>query len=180
MLTGRRPFDRNTPVATALAQVNDPPPPLPDHVTGTLRSLVEQCLDKRPESRPASARELGERLGLPDAELGDAGRVAVEVVGTAARAETRRGRAGGPDPDARGAGGARAPAASAPPHASPPVPGRRACTGPGSRHRRIAAAALVALALGRCPASTARPPPARPARGPGRREHHGSAPPLSG
>ncbi|HMM96556.1 serine/threonine-protein kinase [Phycicoccus sp.] len=88
MLTGRRPFDRNTPVATALAQVNDPPPPLPDHVTGTLRTLVEQCLEKRPEARPVSARELGERLGLPESELGEAGRVAAEVVGTAARAES--------------------------------------------------------------------------------------------
>ncbi|QKE85849.1 serine/threonine protein kinase [Arthrobacter sp. NEB 688] len=68
MLTGRRPFDRNTPVATALAQVHDPPPPLPEHVTGALRTLVEQCLAKRPEERPASARELGERLGDVDAE----------------------------------------------------------------------------------------------------------------
>ena len=31
LLTGRRPFDRGTPVATALAQVHDPPPPLPPH-----------------------------------------------------------------------------------------------------------------------------------------------------
>ncbi|WP_030528458.1 serine/threonine-protein kinase, partial [Phycicoccus jejuensis] len=62
MLTGRRPFDRNTPVATALAQVNDPPPPLPEHVTGDLRALVEQCLAKRADERPASARELGEQL----------------------------------------------------------------------------------------------------------------------
>lgn len=62
MLTGRRPFDRNTPVATALAQVNDPPPPLPEHVTGDLRALVERCLAKRADERPASARELGEQL----------------------------------------------------------------------------------------------------------------------
>ncbi|MBM6402307.1 serine/threonine protein kinase [Phycicoccus sp. MQZ13P-5] len=87
MLTGRRPFDRNTPVATALAQVNDPPPALPPHVGGSLRALVEQCLEKRPDARPASARELGERLGLPESDLGEAGRVAVEVVGSAARVE---------------------------------------------------------------------------------------------
>jgi eukaryotic-like serine/threonine-protein kinase len=54
MLTGRRPFDRNTPVATALAQVNDPPPPLPTHVPTELRVLVEQCLSKRPR-RPTRA-----------------------------------------------------------------------------------------------------------------------------
>ncbi|WP_229661873.1 serine/threonine-protein kinase [Phycicoccus endophyticus] len=82
MLTGRRPFEKNTPVATALAQVNDPPPPLPGHVPPGLRALVEQCLSKRPEDRPASARELGERLGLPESELvGDD--PAAEVVGAA-------------------------------------------------------------------------------------------------
>ncbi|NHA66617.1 serine/threonine protein kinase [Phycicoccus sp. CMS6Z-2] len=63
MLTGHRPFDKNTPVATALAQVNDPPPPLPDDVPSELRALVEQCLAKSPAARPHSARELGERLG---------------------------------------------------------------------------------------------------------------------
>ena len=46
MLTGRRPFDKGTPVATALAQVNDRPPPLPPHVPPGLRSLIEQCLEK--------------------------------------------------------------------------------------------------------------------------------------
>ncbi len=88
MLTGRRPFDKNTPVATALAQVNDPPPPLPPHVPDELRALVEQCLAKRPEDRPASARELGERLGLPGGELPDAVPVAAaEVVGAAEAAD---------------------------------------------------------------------------------------------
>lgn len=72
MLTGRRPFDKGTPVATALAQVNEPPPPLPPHVPPGLRSLIEQCLAKKPEDRPASARELGERLGLPEADLPEA------------------------------------------------------------------------------------------------------------
>jgi serine/threonine protein kinase len=84
MLTGRRPFDKNTPVATALAQVNDPPPPLPPHVPEELRALIEQCLSKKPEDRPGSARELGERLGLPEAQ-DDTGPVvpAAEVLGTA-------------------------------------------------------------------------------------------------
>ena len=86
MLTGRRPFEKNTPVATALSQVNDPPPPLPDHVPSELRALVEQCLAKAPEARPASARELGERLELPEAEaLED--QAAVDVLGSAAELE---------------------------------------------------------------------------------------------
>ena len=84
MLTGRRPFDKNTPVATALAQVNDPPPPLPPHVPAGLKALVEQCLAKRPEDRPQNARELGERLGLPESEIGEPTDVAAaDLVGAA-------------------------------------------------------------------------------------------------
>ena len=87
LLTGRRPFDRGTPVATALAQVHDPPPPLPATVPGGLRRLIEQCLQKRPADRPSSARELGERLGMPDDELPESSEDAVEVVGEAVRSE---------------------------------------------------------------------------------------------
>ena len=88
MLTGRRPFDKNTPVATALAQVHDPPPPLPPHVPRELRTIIEQCLAKKPADRPTSARELGERLGLLEADLGEPGETAAsEVVGTAEATE---------------------------------------------------------------------------------------------
>ena len=87
MLTGRRPFDRGTPVATALAQVHDTPPPLPPHVPNGLRALITQCLAKRPEDRPASARELGERLGVPEEDLPDSTEDAVQVVGAAAEEE---------------------------------------------------------------------------------------------
>jgi eukaryotic-like serine/threonine-protein kinase len=87
MLTGRRPFDKGTPVATALAQVNERPPPLPPHVPRRLRSLIEQCLEKDPANRPSSARELGERLGMPEDELPEASEDAADVVGTAAAAE---------------------------------------------------------------------------------------------
>ena len=58
MLTGRRPFDKGTPVATALAQVHEPPPPLPPHVPRGCASLIERCLEKTPDRR--SARETGE------------------------------------------------------------------------------------------------------------------------
>ncbi|WP_377645130.1 serine/threonine-protein kinase [Oryzobacter terrae] len=94
MLTGRRPFDKGTPVATALAQVNEPPPPLPPHVPAGLRALIDQCLAKKPEERPASARELGERLGLPEEDLPAAGPSASTVMGSAeldeAHADERR------------------------------------------------------------------------------------------
>src|SRR6476646_963947 len=88
LLTGRRPFEKLTPVATALAQVNDPPPPLPSHVPPALGALVEQCLAKAPGARPASARELGERLGAIDAASMDSVTTpALQVVGAAAEAE---------------------------------------------------------------------------------------------
>ena len=87
MLTGRRPFDKGTPVATALAQVHEPPPPLPPHVPQGLRSLIERCLEKRPGDRPDSARELGELLGLPEGDLPEPSGSAESVLGTAAEAE---------------------------------------------------------------------------------------------
>ncbi len=87
LLTGRRPFDKGTPVATALAQVNDPPPPLPPHVPPGLRSLIEQCLAKKAVDRPASARELGERLGVPESDLPLPSGDAADVLGTAAASE---------------------------------------------------------------------------------------------
>ena len=87
MLTGRRPFDKGTPVATALAQVNEPPPPLPPHVPFGLRVLIEQCLEKKPGARPGSARELGERLGLPEEDLPEPSGEAVDVLGAAAESE---------------------------------------------------------------------------------------------
>jgi serine/threonine-protein kinase len=65
MLTGRKPFDMGTPVATALAQVNDPPPPLPDSVPRDLRDIVVACLAKRPEDRPGSAGEVAAAVGVP-------------------------------------------------------------------------------------------------------------------
>jgi serine/threonine-protein kinase len=67
--------------------VHDTPPPLPPHVPNGLRALITQCLAKRPEDRPASARELGERLGVPEEDLPDSTEDAVQVVGAAAEAE---------------------------------------------------------------------------------------------
>ena len=63
MLTGRNPFDRGTPVATAFAQVNDDPPPLPAPVPADLRAVVDSCLAKDPMGRPADARAVAEAIG---------------------------------------------------------------------------------------------------------------------
>ena len=64
MLTGTRPFDAGSPVATALQQVNDEPPPLPESVPADLRAIVASCLAKRPEDRPVSCAALAAELGM--------------------------------------------------------------------------------------------------------------------
>jgi serine/threonine-protein kinase len=65
MLTGSKPFDAGTPVATAVAQVSEEPPPLPPTVPDDLRSVVEACLSKAPDERPADARALADALLEP-------------------------------------------------------------------------------------------------------------------
>lgn len=65
MLSGAKPFDMGTPVATALAHVNDEPPPLPETVPADLRAVVAACLAKNPADRPGSALEVAHRLGMP-------------------------------------------------------------------------------------------------------------------
>lgn len=71
MLTGTKPFDGGSAVATALSQVNDPPPPLPPSVPADLRRLVMSCLDKDPARRPESAAALAAALGMPVSGLAD-------------------------------------------------------------------------------------------------------------
>ena len=46
MLTGARPFDRGTPIATALSHVNEPPPALPDDVPAPLRDVISALLER--------------------------------------------------------------------------------------------------------------------------------------
>jgi serine/threonine-protein kinase len=58
-LTGRRPFDGDTPVSVALAQVSQEPPALPAELPVAVRELVMQMLAKSPADRPASAGDLG-------------------------------------------------------------------------------------------------------------------------
>jgi serine/threonine-protein kinase len=69
LLTGRRPFDGGTPIATALLHVNEPMPPLPDSVPETLAMVVADLLAKNPADRPPNARAVAIRLGLADHEI---------------------------------------------------------------------------------------------------------------
>lgn len=62
LLSGSAPFTKNTPVATAIAHLQDPPPPLPNDVPPELAALVEQCLAKIADQRPASALVVAQRL----------------------------------------------------------------------------------------------------------------------
>ncbi|MDR3068937.1 MAG: protein kinase, partial [Cellulomonas sp.] len=57
-LVGHRPFTGASPVDIAIAQVNDPVPPLPSSVEPRLASLVLRLLDKNPAGRPQSGDEL--------------------------------------------------------------------------------------------------------------------------
>ena len=55
LFAGHPPFERDTPLALALAHVNDPPPPLPEAVPAGVADLIIAALEKEPSRRPASA-----------------------------------------------------------------------------------------------------------------------------
>ena len=57
-LVGRRPFTGESQIAIALAQVNDPPPPLPESIPAAARALIMCLLAKDPAQRPKDATAL--------------------------------------------------------------------------------------------------------------------------
>jgi serine/threonine-protein kinase len=57
-LTGRRPFDRGSPAATAMARLNDPPPTLAAGVPPEVCAVLERALAREPAHRWPSAAEL--------------------------------------------------------------------------------------------------------------------------
>jgi len=61
-LAGRRPFAGDSPVATALAHMRDPVPPLSDEVPAHLRAVTDKALAKNPADRFASAAEMAMAL----------------------------------------------------------------------------------------------------------------------
>jgi serine/threonine protein kinase len=82
-LAGRRPFDAESPIATALAHLREPPPPLPSDVPSWLREATTVALAKDPAQRFASMRDFATALRggpvRPAATSGDAG--ATRVLG---------------------------------------------------------------------------------------------------
>ncbi len=69
MLTGERPFDSGTAVATALAHVNQPPPLLPVTIPIGVRDVINAALAKDPADRPESAAAVAQALGMPGVAL---------------------------------------------------------------------------------------------------------------
>jgi len=62
MLAGRTAFERDTPVETGYAILNDAPPELPAHAPAELERIVRRCLEKKPQDRFQSAHELALKL----------------------------------------------------------------------------------------------------------------------
>ena len=69
MLTGRRPFNGESMVTTALAHISQPAPQLSDEVGEPLRTTVMAALAKDPSQRPSSAGAFAEALRLPAGEV---------------------------------------------------------------------------------------------------------------
>jgi len=61
-LAGRRPFDAESPIATALAHLREPPPPLPSDVPSWLREASTVALAKDPAQRFGSMRDFATAL----------------------------------------------------------------------------------------------------------------------
>jgi serine/threonine-protein kinase len=60
-LSGKRPFRRESQVATALAHLHDDLPPLPDDVPSAVAALVLEMAARDPAARPPSAGEVSAR-----------------------------------------------------------------------------------------------------------------------
>ncbi|GAA1512884.1 serine/threonine-protein kinase [Nocardioides humi] len=65
-LAGRRPFEAETPVATALAHLQQPVPQLPPSVPGPLAAVVRRALAKDPAERYADGAAFAAALRAPE------------------------------------------------------------------------------------------------------------------
>ncbi len=101
-LAGRRPFDADSPIATALAHLRDEPPDLPEDVPAALRRAVAVALSKDPGARFPSVSDFAGALRGGPVEGGAPTPVADEDAPT---------RVAGTAPLAAGAAGAVAGAA---------------------------------------------------------------------
>ena len=68
-LAGRRPFEADSPIATALAHIREPLPDLPGDVPADLAAVVRRALAKDPAERYADGTEFAAALRDPATEL---------------------------------------------------------------------------------------------------------------
>ena len=85
-LAGRRPFDAGSPVATALAHLNQDPPALPPSVPAPLAAVVMRALAKDPTERYAGAGALAAALRDPAGSGAPGGAAAAAAAGAGAAA----------------------------------------------------------------------------------------------
>jgi serine/threonine-protein kinase len=71
-LVGHRPFDADSPVATALAHLNDPVPDVPPSVPADLAAVVRRAMAKEPEQRYADGDAFAAALRTPVSEAATA------------------------------------------------------------------------------------------------------------
>lgn len=57
-ISGKRPFSGDSQMAIAMAQINQTPPALPEHIDQRVSALILACLAKKPNQRPDSALAL--------------------------------------------------------------------------------------------------------------------------
>ncbi|MBS44561.1 MAG: serine/threonine protein kinase [Nocardioides sp.] len=96
-LAGRRPFDAESPVATALAHVREPVPDLPDSVPDDLAGVVRRAMAKNPSERYADGAAFAAALRDPSADGTSArglGMAGAGAAGAAAGAAAGLGAAG--------------------------------------------------------------------------------------
>jgi serine/threonine protein kinase len=80
-LSGRNPFERKTSVEAMTAILREDPPELPENVPAVLRQILGHCLEKEPERRFHSARDLAFALrtvSTATRSSGSAARIVVE------------------------------------------------------------------------------------------------------
>lgn len=69
MLTGRTPFDGDTPVAVAMQHINDAPIPpcqINPSIPSSLEKIILRCLEKVPEMRYRDGSQLARALEMLD------------------------------------------------------------------------------------------------------------------
>ncbi len=69
LASGRRPFKGTTGVDLSSAIVRDSPPPLPPHVSPSLKAIISRCLQKEPAARYADAGQVHAALTAAEASV---------------------------------------------------------------------------------------------------------------